>query len=304
MTPRNFSFLPWRALLAPFALLAAPGAATAADGPEFDAEISARAIYTERDTQAGDGLEPSGFGTRGEVGVMWVDDGTRFRLQGDATYFNYSNEDRDDREGFGIQAELAQEVSDTVTVSGRVRYANDIVALESFSADQLGVEGQVEWSKGNDRIRIGAEWREREYNDRLSTTGRGPSLDVQYNRRIAPWQWFRLELRADSIESDNPRRGYSRQSARATYSHPISRNARLRARIEARQWTYDNRIAQGAPDGELRSDTLVRPMVGITFGRLSGLYGRAYAYYEFRDSNDERYRADAPRFEAAIGYRF
>jgi hypothetical protein len=88
------------------------------------------------------------------------------------------------------------------------------------------------------------------------------------------------------------------------YSRPIARNVRLLAGIEARRWTYDGRIAQGAAPGVRRKDSLVAPEIGLSYGRPQGLYATGRASYQFRQSNDARFGKNGPRITVAVGFRF
>ena len=64
------------------------------------------------------------------------------------------------------------------------------------------------------------------------------------------------------MQSDNaPRRSYDRQVAKVQYSHPISKQVRLRPSLEYRQWDYDSRIARGDPQGDLRQGRYFAPPI-------------------------------------------
>ena len=284
---------------APF--LCAP--AYAQDG--WDAQLSARAVSAKRAVAEGNDIDSSGFGLRGEIGHTRDWGETAIRIEVDATVFDYTEKDRATREGIGLRASVNQRLSDELHLEIEARRAENLVALEAASADQTSVRGQLQWEKGNDRLRVHAEYRQREYDVPARSSGEGVRVGVQYNRRLGPYHWVRFDLRHEDMDSADALRGYRREVAAVDYSHPITRAMRLRAGVEARRWRYDGRLAQGADTQELRRDSVIAPEAGVSWGsEARGFYGNARASYEFRTSNDVRYGADAPRFDLMLGYRF
>ncbi|MXO86830.1 hypothetical protein GRI38_12415 [Altererythrobacter aurantiacus] len=283
-------------------LLASPAAAL--DDIEFDLRTTLSAVQSERGVFQGDDVESSGVGISADSSVTFVEGETRLEISVDPTVFEFSDETRGTRKSLGIGIELSQRIGETLKLSVRSRRVSNIVTLESRSADQRSLRGEVEWEKGNDRLRLRGEYRMRDYDDAEQSEGEGPLVEVQYNRRLGPYHWLRLSARHDAIESDNERRSYERERVRAEYSLPVAKRLRLRPALEYRQWRYDSRIARGDMNDELRRDSLINPEIGIAYGKTRGFFLNGTAEYEFRKSNDERFGENAPRFTLDVGYRF
>ena len=80
---------------------------------------------------------------------------------------------------------------------------------------------------------------------------------------------------------------------------------RLRPSIEYREWSYDDRIALGDPQSDLRADSYVAPRIELAYGRAGrGVFAEASAEYRLRSSNDRRFDNDAIRLGATVGFRF
>ena len=282
-------------------------AAKKSDPVSVDAQIEVRAVQSDLNFDEGEEIDSSGFGLRGEVGATWnASKKTQLRVEIDASVFDYNDEGRDSLESIGGRVQLTHQVSREVQLLGYARRVENIAVLEAFSADQTSAGARIEWKKGNDRVRLQAEYREREYDTTTPAKGDGYRVSAQYNRRLGPYHWVRLDLRHEDMQSDDAeRRSYDRQVARVKYSLPIAKRLRLRPSLEYRRWNYDARIAQGDPDGDLRRDSYVAPAVDLAWGRASGgLYAEASAEYRLRKSNDERYDNDAIRVGVRLGYRF
>ena len=227
------------------------------------------------------------------------------RAQADATVFDYTDDTRDTRQSWGVRVTAIQKITKTVNFELEARHSEDIVVLESTQADQDALAAQLEWSKGNDRVRVEAEYRKRQYEAGSGGKGDGLRYAAQYNRRLGAYQWVRLDVSHEDIDSDNPVRGYKRDRAVIKYSLPVAERLRVRPSLDYRTWKYDGRVAQGDPDGAMRRDRVVTPAVELAYGSdTRGVYARASAGYEFRMSNDERYGDNAPRLQATVGYRF
>ena len=278
--------------------------ASAKDDFDLFAEVSSRVVQAERGVFQGEDVESSGVGARAKAGFEWTSGRTEIQFDLSATVFDFSNDDRETRESASSGLKITREISDTVSMAVYARRSENIVTLESSSADQTSVGGQLEYETDSNRIRLRAEHRTRDYDGASRSTGSGMRFDAQYNRRFGSWHWARLDLRAEDIDSTNSRRGYERYTAKVSYSLPIAKKLRFRPEISLREWEYDGRIVPGGQNATLRKDSMVAPEIGFAYGKLTGLYARASASYEFRSSNDMRYRDDAPRFDLSVGYRF
>jgi hypothetical protein len=270
----------------------------------FDAELSLRAVSAKRDQFAGEDLDSSGIGARAEIGYELKAKDTEVRFQVDANGYIYFDDDRDSREGFGGRARVTQILSDDFKVSVEGRYASNIITLEAPIADQKAVRGEVEWKSGKNRVTASLDRRWRSYDDAANSRGKNLRAGIEYHRRFGAWHWLRADLSHERNKSANPLRGFERVSAAVDYSRPIAENLRLRAGVEARRWTYDGRLAQGATAGALRKDKLFAPEVGLAYGKMTGLHANVRASYEFRSSNDVRYKSNGPRLELTLGFRF
>lgn len=285
------------------ALLALAVPVQAQDG--FDGEVSVRAVSAKRGNFAGDDFDSSGVGAQAEIGFEAGGDGANFRAEASALHFEYSDDARGSRTSFGGSLNVTQDLSETIEFSLTGAYAEDLVLLESLEGDQARVRGQLQWQQGNDRVRFYAEYRDRDYASTVPSSGHGMAYRAEYNRRLGSYHWLRFSARYDEIDSADPLRGYERVTGAVDYSHPVGSGFRLRAGAEARRWTYDDRIAQGDPQGDRRRDKFVSPMIGMDYGSArGGVFARARASYQFRTSNDERFTGDTPRVDVTVGYRF
>ncbi|WP_379551533.1 hypothetical protein [Qipengyuania sp. DGS5-3] len=296
------------ALTAPLSCMFAPAAlAQELNDIDFDLALEIRGVESDLDFDEGEEIDSSGIGARVRVGANWqAGYDTSVRVRADASIFEFRDDERDSLDSVGGRVEVTHQYSDEVQVRGFVRRVENVALLEANSADQTSVGARLQWQKDNDRVRVTGEYRNREYDTATGGNGEGYRAIAQYNRRIAPYQWIRFELRHEDNESeDEPRRSYNRQIAHLRYSQPIAKRLRLRPSLEYRQWKYDARIAQGDPEGDLREDNYIAPGVDIAWGSATrGPYATASAEYRFRQSNDERFGSDAVRVGLRVGYRF
>ncbi len=293
-----------RMLVACAALFGLAGPAIALDDIDFDLRTTLSAVEAERAIFQGDDVESSGVGISAAASVTFTENATQIRISVDPTVFDFSDDERKTRKSLGLSVEVRQQVSENVRIALRSRRVSNLVTLESRSVDQRSVRGEMLWEDADNRVRLRGEYRFRDYDDAVRSSGEGPRIEAQYNRRIASYHWARLTARHDAIDSDRERLSYSREVVRADYSLPLTKRLRLRPALEYSQWRYDARIARQDGAEALRRDTVVNPEIGLSYGKARGFYAQARAEYEFRDSNDVRFREDAPRFSLDVGYRF
>ena len=270
-------------------------------------DVELRAVQSELDADEGEEIDSSGIGANAGAGAsLKVGKTTVLAVEFDLGVFDYSDNTRRTRESYSGSATLTQKLSRNVALELRARRAQNIAVLEALSADQAALGAQVAWESGKDRIRLGAEWRQHQYDTQVPGKGEGVRVEAQYNRRLGPYHWLRIDLRHEDMESKNaPVRSFERQVARLKYSLPMSRQIRLRPSVEWRQWKYDARIAQGDPQGERRRDHYWAPALDLSWGRETrGFYGVASGEYRLRSSNDLRFGSDALRLGLRVGYRF
>ena len=185
----------------------------------------------------------------------------------------------------------------------RARYYDDLVTAESSDSDEIQGSVRVSYEPVREhRFRVRGSWREREYDNGAApqTSGEGPRVDAQYRHRFGRYHYLTFDLRAESIESDDPRRGYERESAKVSYTQPITPDLRVRPAIEVLRTRFDERLT---PAGERRKDTLVAPEVEVLWWpdrwRIE-----AEAKYIFSDSNQPTREREGYRLTLTVGYVF
>ena len=205
---------------AALALIAAPAIAQNGDPVEVEARVEAIGIQSDIVIEDGDEFDSSGYGIRGDLALDWsLSPRTTARIEVDAGVFDYEGLNRDTLTSYGVSASIEHEVSETVTVRLRARRIENIAVLEAFSADQTSVATRVEWSEGNDRVRVEADYRQREYYTTRAGTGEGYRVAAQYNRRLGSYHWLRIDARVEEMTSDDEeRRSYDRRVVRLKYA--------------------------------------------------------------------------------------
>lgn len=289
------------------ALAAALVPATAhADAPiDGWVEMSLRAVSSSRSVPDSDGVDGTGVGAGLETGFEWRAGRTevQFDLRGEV--FDYSQVDRPTRKTLVGGVTLTQHLSKAVALEVNVAHADNVVTLESQRTDQDAVRGGIILTRGSNELQVEAQYRKREYNEDPNDQAHGMRYNVDFLHRFGSYHWLSFDAAQESLEADNDFRSYDRTTLRATYSQPIAKRLRLRPQLEYRRWRYDARFVNGNTAGEQRRDWYVEPELAIAYGRPDrGVQFMAKAAYQFRTSNDDRYRDNQPVFEAEVGYRF
>nr|WP_298898784.1 hypothetical protein [uncultured Altererythrobacter sp.] len=245
-----------------------PANAVAQDGGwtlEPSARVEAGVVSAEtatRDEQIvvdGDALT-----FRGQLAFDLEDEDTRFRLEVDRIEVVRLGDGRRDSNRNRITAQFDQELSDDWDIQLRGRYYDDLVTAESSDTDEVQGSVRVTYEPERaHRFRARATWRKREYDNGTGgeqTTGEGPRIDVQYRHRLGRYHYVTLDARAEEINSDDPRRGYQRQSAKVSYTHPLTRDLRVRPAVEYLNTKFDGRLTEA---GARRNDELFVPEVEL-----------------------------------------
>ncbi len=155
------------------------------------------------------------------------------------------------------------------------------------------------------RFRVRTIWRDREYDDGAGplggpSTGDGLRVDAEYRHRLGRYHFLNFDLRAESNDSANPERRYSRESASVSYTRPLTNDLRLRPAVELRQTRFDGRLT---PSLAAREDRQLVPEVELLWWpgqwRIEG-----EAKYVFGDSNDPLRDRRGYRFAVSVGYAF
>lgn len=246
-------------------LIAAPAAANDSDWRlEPDARIEVQAITAQTTTRDDDlVIDGEAFSVRGQVGLALEKRGLRFRLEADRIEVFRLGEDRRNFARDRFTATVEADIEKDWALQLQARHLDDSVTVEASDTDEWQGSARLTWEKDRaHRVRVQGTWREREYaNGPLAeTSGEGPRADAQYRRRFGRYHYLAFDLRAESIRSDDARRGYERQSAGVAYTRPLTPDLRVRPAIEVIRTQFDNRLTVG---GERRRDSLVVPEVEL-----------------------------------------
>ena len=311
MTYENAIAPVWRviACLLGLTLLASmPAPASAQDISGWRVDPDARielgvvsAESTTRDEQLV--VDGDAFTVRAQAGLDIEDEDTRFRIEADRIEVFRLDEGRTDTQRDRFTALVEQEFGDDWEVQLRLRHYDDYVTAESSDTDEYQASVAVTYEPVPEhRVRIRATWRERDYRVGTApeTHGDGPRVDVQYRRRFDRYHYLTFDARAEEINSDDPRRGYQRQSAKVSYTRPITRDLRVRPAIEYINTEFDGRLT---PLGEQRRDQLVVPELELLWWP-DDFRIEAEAKYIFADSNDPLREREGYRLMLSLGYVF
>jgi len=245
---------------------------------------------------------------RGQIGVEIRNGTTEVRLEADrieverfgsATGRNGYNRDR-------LTASITHKLDDDWEVQLRARVYDDLVTVESSDTDEVQFSARVEYEPERaHRFRVRGTWRDREYDDGsgpggASSKGEGLRFDAGYRHRLGRYHYINFDLRAEESTSDNPLRGYTRESVSASYTRPITSDLRVRPAIELRQTAFAGRLT---PDTSLREDTQVVPEVEFLWWPGNWRI-EAEAKYIFADSNDPVRDRRGYRLSLSIGHVF
>lgn len=248
-------------------------------------------------------VDGDAFTARAQVGVDLEDDDTRFRLEADRIEVFRLGEGRSDSARDRFTATFEQELDDDWEIQLRGRIYDDYVTAESGDTDETQVSAAVTFEpQRENRFRVRGTWREREYanGDEPETTGEGPRVDAQYRHRFGRYHYLTFDLRAESITSDDPERGFERQSAKVSYTQPITPDLRVRPAIEYLNTEFDGRLT---PDGSMRRDELIVPEVELLWWPDKWRV-EAEAKYIFSSSNQPTREREGYRFTLTVGYVF
>ncbi len=293
------------AFLALFALLASAAQAQATYGPVdeqakagWEGEVSVSAIYARRDRDLISDHDRSGLGTQAVLGYrLPAGNSTTLRLEAEAEVdkFNVS---------YGGTVELNQKLGEAVTLSLAASGHKHRISLESLNTDQAAVRAGIEIATGSTTIEGYARHRWRSYDDLAGGTGKGWQFGSRLLERLGSWHWAEARLSHDRIDDNGGRHGYRRTSLGLDYSHPLSKRLRLRPGLDYREWTYQGRYVADLATNPKRQDRLIRPELGLAWGKTRGLFARANAGWDFYRSNDPRFTGNGPRLQLVTGYRF
>lgn len=287
--------------LGAIAMAMLPAAAHAQDRERLTVDVFA--LLNEASGQTSDGFEDqdaSGFVVGGDAELELRRDDHRFRLGGGSTYYSYAEDDRDDRHNNAVWLTYTNRLSRRVSVWVQGRKDTELSALEARETRQDRLRSQLIWSKGDDRIRVRAGYRWREYK-RDETTGEGVELGADYRRRFDNgWSSYNY-LRWDEIDADIDRRSYRRWTVGSDLLIPVSERIDVIPSIRYRTWRYPERSPEFA---QVRQDSSFAPRVTLTYdlGDDWEVLGRAGVIW--RRSNDDRFDETITRLTVGVSKRF
>lgn len=303
MTFRNLVRQAWLVL---FAAGGAAPLAAADDGwrIEPDARIEMQAVSAQTTTRDEDlVIDGEALTLRGQVGLALNSESTRFRLEADRIEVFRLGDGRRDISRDRLSATMQHDVSDTLEIQLQARRFDDLVSVESPDTDEWQGSARLTYQPSPaHRLRLQGTWRDRQYDNDAApaTTGEGPRVDAQYRRRFGRYHYLAFDLRAESIRSDDARRGYERDSAGVAYTRPVAPDLRVRPALEVIRTRFDGRIAD---DGALRRDRQVVPEVELLW--WPGKWRiEAEAKYIFFNSNESLREREGYRLTLSIGYAF
>ena len=289
-----------------FALLVADPA-FAQDGGwrlEPDARIEVQTVSAETTTRDSDLIvDGEAISVRGQVGVALEKRGVRLRLEADRIEVFRLGEARRNIARDRFTATVQTDIEKDWELQLQARHFDDMVSVESNDTDEWQGSARLTWeSDRKHRVRLQGTWREREYDNGAlaETTGEGPRVDAEYRRRFGRYHYLAFDLRAESIKSDDLRRGFERESAGVAYTRPVTPDLRVRPAIEVIRTRFDNRLTD---NGERRRDSLVAPEVELLW--WPGKWRiEAEAKYIFAGSNEPARDREGYRLSLSVGYAF
>ncbi len=275
---------------------------------EPDARIEVQTVSAQSTTRDEDlVVDGEAISLRGQIGLALNSESTRFRLEADRIEVFRLGGGRDDISRDRLTATVQHDISKTVEVQLQARRYDDLVTVESADVDEWQGSARVTFEPTRDnRFRVAGTWRDRQYDNRAApntpgaTTGAGPRFDAQYRRRFGPYHYLAVDLRTESIRSDDADRGFERESAGVAYTRPVAKDLRVRPAVELINTRFDGRIAD---TGALRRDRLVVPEVELLW--WPGKWRiEAEAKYVFFNSNEAVREREGYRLTLSVGYAF
>ncbi len=263
----------------------------------WDAQIAVSATYAKRAHDRISDYDRSGVGTTAMIGYEMPTGRTTFRIEGRFDADKYATT-------FGSEAEVRQKLGEKLTASVSASGTKHGIVLESIDADQAAVRGGLTYQAGNTKVEAFGRLRWRRYHDVSGGTSQGWQIGGKVRQRFGSYHWLELGASHERITDNGGPHGYSRTSLAIDYSQPVAKRLRVVVGADYREWTYSGRYIGDVITAPQRRDRLVRPEVGLAYGKTKGAYLRATAAYDFYRSNDARYSGNGPRLRLTLGYRF
>lgn len=263
----------------------------------WDGQVSVSATYAKRARELISDFDRSGAGTNAMIGYEMPSGGTTLRIEGRFEADKYATT-------FGGEAEVRQKLGENLSASVSVSGTKHAVVLESLDADQAAVRGGLTYQAGNTKIEAYGRHRWRRYHDASGGTSEGWQVGGKVRQRFGSYHWLELGASHERIADNGGTHGYRRTSLAIDYSQPVAKRLRVVMGADYRAWTYTGRHIGDVITAPQRHDRLIRPEVGLSYGKTKGAYVQATAAYDFYRSNDARYSGNGPRLRLTLGYRF
>lgn len=240
---------------------------------------------------------------RAQLGLELGNGRTRLQVDADRIEVVRLGEGRADTRRDRFTAQLDQQLGSGWEIALRALYYDDLVTPEANDTDEWSGSLGLTWEpERKHRFQLGGSWRTREYDDGKGgqTHGEGPRFDAQYRRRFGRYHYATFDLRHESIESRDPERGFTRNSASLSYTRPITGDLRVRPALEYLGTRFDGRLTDG---GARRADTLIVPELELHW--WPGPWRvEAEARYIFSGSNLPAREREGYRLTLTLGYVF
>ncbi len=297
----------WRIVACAAGLAAAAPLAAAGEGAwrlDPDARIDVQAVSAQTTTREEElVIDGEALSVRGQIGLGIESKRTRVRLEADRIEVFRIGEGRRDVSRDRLTANIEQDITETLELQAQLRRYDDLVTVESADTDAWEYSARATFeSTRENRFRVQATWRDRQYDNGAgpATTGEGERFDAQYRRRFGPYHYLAFDLRTETIRSDDPQRGYERDSAGVAYTRPLTPDLRVRPALEVIKTRFDGRIAD---NGALRRDRQIVPEVELLW--WPGQWRvEAEAKYVFFKSNESMREREGYRLTVSVGYVF
>lgn len=264
--------------------------------------LEADAVYAEAEVPDGDeDVDASAIIGEVTVGATAEFENTEITVSALTEYVEFADPDFTDRFRHRGRIELRQDVDENWQIRLRADRSLRFPSAEYFDIDETELRARVRFEPVREHRLGGAiRWRERGYNDGTDSTGDGPRIDGEYRYRFGRYHYFEVEARYETIDSDDPRRNYSRRAAAISYTRPLTDDLRVRPKLAYRETDYPGRIVEGAV---FREDRRWVPEVEFLWWpgdwRMSAEF-----QYQARQSTEPDRTQSGPRVQVTVAYVF
>jgi hypothetical protein len=271
---------------------------------EFYGQLAVSGVAADSIDDEEEDIARSALIGRGAIGYVLEQGSGELRIEASSAYYEYLDEGRDHRWSNGIEAEYLADVGRDWRAGVGLEYDTNLATVEFGSTDQLQARGMLEYEPNRaNRARFHAGWRERSYDDLQDSSGSGPFAELDYRYRFGRYHYLTAEMRYERIDSDHQIRDFDRIAFSTFYTHPLSRDARLRGGVMVRHTDFRNRPVLEHP-GESRRDWLIMPEIELLYDVSRDWRLETELRYINRRSNDPDFDREGYRAEVSLVYDF